>query len=100
MDVSALRRRRNEEILKEAVVKRIAGDKKVGLVRAVKRRDETENIRAVAEMQMEEMSPRRRTLSDVTWKLGRSVRNGSPTGRNGKFSSRPVTPHRETAARR
>ena len=40
-----------------------------------------------------------RIRSGGTWKRGASGRNGPLTVRNGKFSARPATPHRETAAK-
>ncbi len=59
----------------------------------VKSRGETENIRAVAEMKMEGKRPRGRP------KPGTSRRNGPLTEKDGKVSTRPATPNRETAAK-
>ena len=39
------------------------------------------------------------TMSEETWKPGRSWRNGPPTGRDGKVSARPATLHMETAVK-
>ena len=78
------------------------GHKKDGMVRHVKRRDGSENIKAVAEMKMEGKRPRGydgRTLSEGTGKRGTSGRNGPLTGTDGKVSARPATPHRETAVK-
>ena len=64
----------------------------------VKGIDETENIRAVAEMKMEGKQPRRRCR--LRWRdtVRRDMKeykirgNGPLTGRNGKVSARPATP--------
>ena len=62
--MSLLEYGRNEDILDEARVELIAmGMRRFG---HVKRRDETENIRAVVEMKMEEKRPRGR--SKLRWK--------------------------------
>ena len=56
MEVSLLEHRRNEEILEEANVEQIATVMRRGRLEwfgQVKRRDETDNIRAVVEMKME-----------------------------------------------
>ena len=67
--VSLLEHRRNEEILEEAKVKPIAmvmRTRRLEWSRHVKRRDETENIRAVVEMKMKGKHPRGRTK--LRWK--------------------------------
>ena len=69
----------------------------------VKRRDETEKVRAVAEMKMEGKRPRGRPK--LRWKdtvrrnikRGATRRNGPLTVRDGKVCARPATLHRETA---
>ena len=64
MGVSLLEHRRNEEILEEAKVDAIAKAmerRRLEWFGHVKRRGETENIRAVAEMKMEGKRPRGRT---------------------------------------
>ena len=64
MGVSLLEHRRNEEILEEAKVEPIATvmrRRRLEWFRHVKRRNETENIRAVAEMKMEGKRPKRKT---------------------------------------
>ena len=69
MGVSLLEHRRNEEILEEAKVEAIATvmrRRKLEWFGHVKRRGETENIRAVAEMQMEGKRPRGRPK--LRWK--------------------------------
>ncbi len=63
MGVSLLEHRRNEEILEEAKMEAIATvmrRRKLEWFGHVKIRDETENIRAVVEMKMEEKRPRGR----------------------------------------
>ena len=63
MGVSLLEHRRNEEILKAAKVEPLATvmrRRRLEWLGHVKRRDETENIRAVAEMKMEQKRPRGR----------------------------------------
>ena len=63
MGVSLLEHWRNEEILKEAKVEPIATvmrRRRLKWFRHVKRRGETENIRAFAEMKMEGKRPRGR----------------------------------------
>ena len=63
MGVSLLEHRRNEEILEEAKVEAIAtvmSRRRLEWFGHVKRRGETENIRAVAEMKMEGKRPRGR----------------------------------------
>ena len=70
MGVSLLEHRRNEEILEEAKVEQIAmvmRRRRRERFGHVKRRDETENIRAVAEMKMEGKRPRGRPK--LTWKV-------------------------------
>ena len=69
----------------------------------VKRRDKTQNFRAVVEMKMERKRPKGRPK--LRWKVTRDLkacpsgRNGPLTMRDGKVSARPATPHRETAAK-
>ena len=68
----------------------------------VKRRDETENIRAVAEMKMEGKRPRGRPKlrwNDTLRKPGTSRSNGPLTEKDGKVSARPATPNSETATK-
>ena len=63
MGVSLLEYQRNEEILEEANVEPIAkgmGKRRLEWFGRVKKRDETENIRAVVEMKMAGKRPRRR----------------------------------------
>ena len=63
MGVSLLEHRRNEELLEEANVEPIATVMRRGRLEwfgHIKRRDESENIRAVAEMKMEGKCPRGR----------------------------------------
>ena len=62
MGVSLLEHRRNEDILEEAKVEPIAMvmRRRLEWFGHVKRRDETENIRAVVEMKMEGKRPRER----------------------------------------
>ena len=67
--VSLLEHRRNGEILEEAKVEQIATvmrSRRLEWFGHVKRRDETENIRAVVEMKMEGKRPRGRPK--LTWK--------------------------------
>ena len=69
MGVSLLEHRRNEEILEEAKVEAIATvmrRRRLEWFGHVKRRGETENIRAVAEMKMEGKRPRGRPK--LRWK--------------------------------
>ena len=69
MGVSLLEHRRNEEILEEANVEAIATvmrRRRLEWFGHVKRRGETENIRAVAEMKMEGKRPRGRP--NLRWK--------------------------------
>ena len=69
MVVSLLEHRRNEEILEEAKVEPIAmviRRRRLEWVGHAKRRDETENIRAVVEMKMEGKRPRGRPK--LRWK--------------------------------
>ena len=76
MGVSLLEHRRNEEILEEAKVEQIATvmrRRRLGWFGHVKRRDETENIRAVVEMKMEGKRPRGRPK--LRWNHGR-IRSG------------------------
>ena len=64
MGVRLLEHQRNEEILEEAKVEPIAivmRRRRLELFGHVKRRDDTENIRAVAEMKMEGKRPRGRS---------------------------------------
>ena len=93
MGTSLLEHRRNEEILEEANVEPIAmvmRRRRLEWFGHLKRRHETENIRAVAEMTMVEKRPRRRRrliemegqLSESTWPHGRSWRHGPLAGRN------------------
>ena len=106
--VSLLEHRRNEEILEEAKVEQIATvmrSRRLEWFGHVKRRDETENIRAVVEMKMEGKRPRGRPK--LTWKdavrrdmkPGATGSNGPLTVRDGKVCARPATPHRETVAK-
>ena len=82
--VSLLEHRRNEEILEEVKVETIATvmrRRRLEWFGHVKMRGETENIRAVAEMKMEEKRPRGRScdgniLSEGTWKPGKKGRMG------------------------
>ena len=70
MGVSLSEHRRNEEILEEAKVEQIATvmrRRRLDRFGHVKRRDETENIRAVVEMKMEGKRPRGRPKS--RWKV-------------------------------
>ena len=109
MGVSLLEHRRNEEILEEAKVERIATvirRRRLEWFGHVKRRDETENIRAVVEMKMDGKRPRGRP--QLRWKdtVKRDMKAWSikedywpPTVRNGEVCARPATPHRETAAK-
>ena len=65
--VSLLEHRRNEEILEEASVEPIAMVmRRLEWFGYIKRRDETENIRAVVEMKMEGKRPRGRPK--LRWK--------------------------------
>ena len=111
MGVSLLEYRRNEDILEEAKVEQIATvmrRRRLVWFGHVKRRDETENIRAVVEMKMEGKRPRGRP--QLRWK--------DTVKRDMKAWSRPIkeewatdrekwrsmcktryTPHRETAAK-
>ena len=69
MGVSLLEHRRNEEILEEAKVEHIATVmrwRRLEWSGHVKRRDETENIRAVVEMKME--GKRSRGRPKLRWK--------------------------------
>ena len=69
MGVSLLEHRRNEEILEEAKVEQIATvmrRRRLEWFGHFKRRDETENIRAVVEMKMEGKRPRGRP--QLRWK--------------------------------
>ena len=69
MGVSLLKHRRNEEILEEAKVEQIATvmrRRRLEWFGHVKRRDETENIRAVVEMKMDSKRPRGRPK--LRWK--------------------------------
>ena len=67
MGVSLLEHRRNEEILEEAKVEKIATVmRRLEWFGHVKRRDETENIRAVVETKMEGKRPRGRPK--LRWK--------------------------------
>ena len=69
MGVSLLEHRRNEEILEEAKVEHIATvmrRRRLEWFGHGKRRDETENTRAVVEMKMERMRPRGRPK--LRWK--------------------------------
>ena len=69
MGVSLLEHRRNEEILEEAKVEQIATvmrRRRLEWFGHVKRRDKTENIRAVVEMKMEGKRPRGRP--QLRWK--------------------------------
>ena len=69
MGVSILEYRRNEEILEEAQVEQMATvmrRRRLEWFGHVKRRDETENIRAVVEMKMEGKRPRGRPK--LRWK--------------------------------
>ena len=75
--VSLLEHRRNYEILEEAKVEKIASvimrRRRLEWFGHVKRRDETENIRAVVEMKMEGKRPRGR--AKLRWKdtVGRDM---------------------------
>ena len=62
MGVSLLEHRRNEKILEEAKVEQIATvtRRRLEWFGHIKRREETENTRAVAEMKMEGKRPRER----------------------------------------
>ena len=104
--MSLLEHWRNDEILKEAKVKPIAmvmRRRRLEWSGHVKRRDETENFRAVVEIKMEGKRPRGRpklrSKDTVRRDLKASGRNGPLTGSDGKVSARPATPHRETAAK-
>ena len=69
MGVSLLEHRRNEEILEEAKVEQIATvmrRRRLEWFGHVKRRDETDNTRAVVEMKMEGKCPRGRPK--LRWK--------------------------------
>ena len=108
MGVSLLEHRRNEEILEEAKMEAIATvmrRRRLEWFRHVKRRGETENIRAVAEMKMEGKRPRGRPK--LRWndtvrrdlKAWNIKRNGPLTEKDGKVSARPASLNRETAAK-
>ena len=92
MGVSLLEHRRNEEILKEAKVEPITTvmrRKRLEWFGHVKRRDETENIRAVVDMKMEGKRPRGRPK--LGWKD--TVRRDlmpETSGRNGPLTVRGV----------
>ena len=109
MGVSLLEHRRNEEILEEAKLEQITTvmrRRRLEWFGHVKRRDETENIRAVVEMKMEGKRPRGRPK--LRWKdtirrdmTAWSIKEEWATDRT-KWKSlcaRPATPHRETAAK-
>ena len=107
--LSLLEHRRNDEILEEAKVATIASvmrRRRLEWVGHVKRRGETENIQAVAEMKMEGTRPRgrpklrwndtgRRDLK--AWNIKEECATDIET--DGKVSARPATPNRETAAK-
>ena len=102
MGVSLLEHRRNEEILEEARVVPIAmamRRRRLEWFGHVKRRNETENIRAVAEMKMEgkrhKGRPKLRWKYTVrgymtTWNI-REERQRKMTEKDGKVSTRPAT---------
>ena len=99
MGASLLEHRRNETTLEEAKVEPIAMVMRIRMLEWFGHgtgRDETENIRAVVEMKMEMKRPRGRPK--LRWN-DTSGRNGTRTGNDAKFSARPATPHRETAAK-
>ena len=106
--VSLLEHRRNEKIVEEAKVEPIAmvmRQRRLEWFGHVIRRDETENIRVVAEIKMEGMRPRGRPK--LRWKdtVRRDLKawnireEWALTGNHGKVSARPATPHKETAAK-
>ena len=108
MGVSLLEHRRNEEILEEAKVEAIATvmrRRRLEWFGHVKRRGETENVLAVAEMKMEGKRPRGRPK--LRWKdtVRRDLKawkikeEGPLTEKDGKVSAIPATPNRETAAK-
>ena len=102
MGVSLLEHRRNEEEANVEPIAMVMIWRRLEWCGHVKRRDETKNIRAVVEMKMEGKCPRGRPK--LRWKdtvrrdlkPGTSGRNEPLTGRDGKVSARPATPHRET----
>ena len=107
--LSLLEHRRNDEIFEETKVEAIASvmrQRRLEWFGHVKRRGETENIRAVAEMKMEGTRPRgrpklrwhdtvRRDLK--AWNIKEEWATDIET--DGKVSARPATPNRETAAK-
>ena len=102
MGVSLLEHRRNEEILEEATVMR---RRRLEWFGHIKRRDETENIRAVVEMKMEGKRPRGRpklrwydtVRRDMNaWSIGEEW---TTDRERWKSLCRPATAHRETAAK-
>ena len=93
MGASLLEHRLNEIMMIAMVMRR----RRLEWFGHVKRRGETENIRAVVKMKMERKRPRERPklrwkdriLSGGTLKPGTSGRNGPLTGNDGKVSARP-----------
>ena len=98
MGVNVLGYRRNES-LEEARVELIAmatRRRRLEWFRKIRRRYETENIRAVVERKLAGNRPggkpmlRPKTLSEGTRKPGTSGRNGTLTGRDGTIYSIPA----------
>ena len=88
----------NEEILDEAKVEPIAMVmRRLERFEQVKRREDTENIREVAEMKMEGKC----LIGRPKLKRKDTVRRGMKawTERDGNVSPRRVSPHRETTAK-
>ena len=100
--VSLLEHSINEEILEEAKEERIAmvmRRRRLEWFGNVKRRDETENIRAVTEMKMEGKRPRGRPKLRWYDTVRRDLKAWKIKEEWATDSARPATPSRETAAK-
>ena len=105
MEVSLLEQWRNEVILEEAMVEPIVMGKRMRRLDwsgHIKRRYETENIKSVVEMKMEEKRPRGRRRLRWDYTIGRdlkawNIREEWGTDKEkGKYICKTRTTHRET----